>query len=558
MKVLAKNGWEKPRRLRQPSLGSGCSLSARDWPLGVMRKDAGGKWRQVNRHARRLLGMDEQLSLEALSDPDWLQQHPDFCQALAQIAASDTYVWQNKQKAREYIRLQNPPSTLAVTKLAVSAARGAPQCLLIVLKAVLPNSMDSSRQSRMLQFALDQARTAIWCKDGEQRILWANRAASNLLGRDSRDIVGHQEEVMVQRELLSCNETDDPKLQSHLRPPPSLEQWILPNGQVLTVEVDRVPYHGSSTIVYVRDMTEREKREDKLRADEERYRTIVNEIKDGYFETDLAGNLTFFNPALTEILGYPEDEMYGLNDRQYTDEDNAKALYHAFNQVFRTGQPVAAEWQIIRKDQARRYLDASVSLVKNEAGDPVGFRGIARDITDRKTMELQLHYLAHHDILTNLPNRSVVVEYLNSAIMAAAAQDMMAAVFFIDLDRFKYVNDTMGHVAGDQMLKAVAQRLQAALRKEALVARMGGDEFIIVLPLVTAIPEVNTVAQRVLDRLGQPWEVGGKVFLCPGSIGIAIYPDDGANPDTLLKHADIAMYRAKGRGGNGYVLYRSG
>lgn len=392
--------------------------------------------------------------------------------------------------------------------------------------------------------------TAIWCTDATHRIIKANMAASLLLTGTYRSIDGsdvgkffdHGGPEVKDNEVISTG-----KPEYH-----NVERWDLADRRILDVEVDRIPLHEGKRVgvlvVMVRPMASWR---------EQRYRTILEEIKDGYFEVDLAGNLTFFNPALVEILGYPEEEMYGLNDREYTDSQNAKALYERFNQVYRTGNPFSAEWEIIRKDGARRYLDATVSLMRDDVGNPIGFRGIVRDITPRKTMELQLHHMAHHDILTNLPNRSLVMDRLTKALSEASVTGVMVAVLFIDLDRFKYINDTLGHSAGDQLLQSVAKRLQSGLRTPDVVARMGGDEFIVVLPHVMSVDEVLQIAQRVILRLQQPWSISGKVFLCPASVGIAVYPDDGASPETLLKHADIAMYRAKAKGGNGYALYRT-
>ncbi|MCL4351946.1 MAG: diguanylate cyclase [Firmicutes bacterium] len=394
--------------------------------------------------------------------------------------------------------------------------------------------------------------TAIWCTDVAHRIVKANAAASFLLTGTYSNIDGSVVGEFFGRDGFSPEVMDATVISSGKPDYHAVEHWNLADRRTLDVEVDRIPLREGNRVVALAVMVR-----PVASWSEQRYRTILEEIKDGYFEVDLAGNLTFFNPALVEILGYPEDELYGLNDREYTDPQNAKALYERFNQVYRTGNPFSAEWEIIRKDGAHRYLDATVSLMRDGVGNPVGFRGIARDITPRKTMELQLHHLAHHDILTNLPNRFLVMDGLSRALSEASTSGVMVAVLFVDLDRFKYINDTLGHSAGDQLLQNVAKRLQAGLRSPDVVARMGGDEFIVVLPRVTSVEEILQIAQRMILRLQQPWSISGKVFFCPASIGIAIYPDDGASPESLLKHADIAMYRAKAKGGNSYALYRS-
>ena len=143
--------------------------------------------------------------------------------------------------------------------------------------------------------------------------------------------------------------------------------------------------------VWVKDITERKRAEETLRQSEEKYRTILENIEDGYYEVDLPGNFTFFNDPVCQLFGYSKDELMGMNNRRYTDQENSKKLYQTFNKVYKTGEPTKGfDWEIIRKDGTKRYIEASVSLVKNSSGQPIGFRGIVRDITERKQAEENL------------------------------------------------------------------------------------------------------------------------------------------------------------------------
>jgi diguanylate cyclase (GGDEF)-like protein/PAS domain S-box-containing protein len=333
-------------------------------------------------------------------------------------------------------------------------------------------------------------------------------------------------------------------------------QHRLANGQIRDVEVYSGPlFMGGKQLVYsiVHDITERKQAEEALRQSEEKYRNILENIQEGYYEVDLAGNFTFFNDSMCRIFGYPKEELMGINNRQYTDRENAKKLFQAFHQVYRTGEPHRGyDYEIIRKDGTKRYIETSVSLRKDASGNPIGFRGIARDITERKRTEEELAYRATHDLLTGLPNRMLFKDRFNVAMAQVQRIHKKMAVIFLDLDRFKEVNDTLGHDAGDELLYAVGNRLTNLVRKTDTVARMGGDEFLLLLPNIVQLEDAINIAQKVLDALRQPFILVGHEVSINISIGVAIYPDDGLDIDTLVNRADKAMYEAKQRGQNTY------
>ncbi|MDA8195395.1 MAG: EAL domain-containing protein [Thermaerobacter sp.] len=537
-------------------------------PAAIFLKDGQGRWQMLNRAAMQLVELDETKPWWGRTDLELADMYPQTRATFEVCAASDERAWHAMRESHGFERVVDADGrehNLSIRKIPFFRPDGTRKALLVIATdGRSPQQSEECLQRRQqeLETIIDATSSAIWYKDRNHRFLRVNRAACALIGRRYDEIVGHLDEEIFPSNVEQYREFENYVMDSQRSTWDSIEKLVLATGEAIDVEVDRVPYLAGAevigVIVFARDVTHRVKTETALRASEERYRNILAEIKDGYFEVDISGNLTFFNPALCDILGYPADEMYGLNDRQYTDHQNAQELYQAFNRVYRTGIPFAAEWQIIRKDGERRYLDASVSLMRDDDNRPIGFRGIARDITERKNSELQLHFLAHHDRLTNLPNRSRVVEQLEMALQFARRRRQVLAVLFIDLDRFKNVNDTLGHAAGDQLLQGVAKRLQEDVRDGDMVARMGGDEFIVLLSSVSQVDDVRHVANRILQRLREPWELDGEEFRCPGSIGIALYPDDGEDPGTLLKHADIAMYRAKDAGGNGYVLYNAG
>lgn len=295
-----------------------------------------------------------------------------------------------------------------------------------------------------------------------------------------------------------------------------------------------------------------------LRQSEERYRTILESIEDGYYEVDLAGNLTFFNDSLCKIYGYSRDELMGMNNRDYMSPETSKKTFEIFNKVYRTGEPNRIfDWEFIKKDKSIVNVEISVSLMKDAAGERIGFRGIVRDVSERKRNEERIRYLANYDSLTGLLNRALFRDRLSHAMERARRQDANVAVLFIDLDRFKSVNDTLGHSVGDELLRETARRITGCLRESDTVARLGGDEFVVMLEDVRVPERVDTVAKRILKALARPAIVAGKEVFSSASIGITVYPCDAFDVDGLLRNADAAMYLAKDRGRNNYQFFTS-
>ncbi|HHO75680.1 MAG TPA: sensor domain-containing diguanylate cyclase [Deltaproteobacteria bacterium] len=304
-----------------------------------------------------------------------------------------------------------------------------------------------------------------------------------------------------------------------------------------------------------RDITEQLRNEQDLVDTNMRFSSILRSIEDGYYEVDLAGNMTFFNNRVNEHLGYTQEEMQGINYRDYMDEKNAKIVFETFHNVFVSGKSVkSVEWELMKKDRTKIFVDASVNLMTKRNNEPCGFHGIIRDATDRKRSEQELAFLAYHDALTGLYNRKAFIARLEETLKDARRYEKRRAILFMDLDKFKMVNDIYGHEIGDKILIEVSKRLRTILRDTDYISRLGGDEFTVILGNSTELLP-GKVAQRIIDNLCRPYDISGIVidFVTP-SLGIGVYPDDGHDGETLLKHADQAMYKAK-ETGNRYVLY---
>jgi diguanylate cyclase (GGDEF)-like protein/PAS domain S-box-containing protein len=307
------------------------------------------------------------------------------------------------------------------------------------------------------------------------------------------------------------------------------------------------------------DITERKKLEEALKTSEERYRTILEEIQDNYFETDLAGNFIFVNDAMCRTLGYSKEELIGMNYQVFAAKEDAEVVYRDFNRVFRTGETMKGlSYKFIQKNGTVGFGELSVSATKDETGNVIAFRGIARDVTERKRLERELNDIATHDFLTGLPNRLLLQDRLNVALAGARRNRTKLAVMMLDLDRFKVVNDTFGHSLGDKVLRVAGERLVALVRKSDTVARVGGDEFLVLLPKIARVEDSIRVARKILEAFRKPFVINSFKVRITNSVGIAIYPEDGEDSDTLLRNADIAMYWVKEQGRDNYASYSTG
>ncbi len=291
---------------------------------------------------------------------------------------------------------------------------------------------------------------------------------------------------------------------------------------------------------------------------EEKYRTILESIEEGYFEVDLAGNVTFFNSSMLKMIGYTEEELLGLNYREFMDQWTSQKVFREYNKAFRTGAlPTPFDWELVKKDGQKMHVETSLSFVKNSRDEIVGFRGIARDISIRKQFEEELLYMASHDHLTGLYNRGALFERLRETLAYARRFDKKCALLFLDLDNFKDVNDKFGHEIGDRVLQETARRLSSMLRETDYLCRHGGDEFTILLNNPDNMnPE--EVARKIIEKLGMPFRINSHdIDFITISVGISMYPADGTTIDDLVKHADQAMYKAKEQK-NTFICYNGG
>lgn len=294
-----------------------------------------------------------------------------------------------------------------------------------------------------------------------------------------------------------------------------------------------------------------------LQNSENRVQAVLDNVEEGIITLNDIGTIELFNPGAERMFGYRSHEVLGKSLSLLMPEPYYSEYDEYLGRSPQSGQSGGLEGSRevagLRRDGSRFPMEVRISPFSLEGQRR--FIGTLRDITERKETEAKIIHLAHFDALTDLPNRLLVQDRIKQAIVAAQRSGLEFAVLFIDLDKFKDINDTLGHDTGDRLLEMVARRLTESLRAQDTVGRQGGDEFIVLLASLTTASDSSRVAQKILDALAVPFEIQGQNLRSGASIGIAVYPQDGADVESLLKNSDTAMYSAKALGRNNYQFF---
>jgi diguanylate cyclase (GGDEF)-like protein/PAS domain S-box-containing protein len=338
----------------------------------------------------------------------------------------------------------------------------------------------------------------------------------------------------------------------------------------------RKPYAADELIITINNAL-KEKRLQKhntvmqkqLTESEHLHRYIVDTSPDIIYILDQEGYFTFINERIESLLGFSKEQIIGKHYSFLIHHDDIERARYIFNER-RIGSRASKNIELRLKCKDDRsslhFNNRTLPIELNSMGmysgkntkanDYTGTYGVARDVTERKIAEETICFQAYHDLLTKLPNRALLRDRLSLAINQAKRDKENLAVMFLDLDRFKNINDSLGHMIGDELLQQVSTRLKDCIRQADTLARFGGDEFTLMLTkLKDAREDASKLANKITDTLKQPFIIDGHELYVSTSIGIALYPQDGTNMDSLIKHADVAMYHVKGQGKNGYQFY---
>jgi len=337
---------------------------------------------------------------------------------------------------------------------------------------------------------------------------------------------------------------------------------IRKNGTVFTVLLNAVAVKDAQgNFLKIRstvfDISERKRIEQELRVSEARFHNAMDTAPIGMAIIDLSGKYVEVNQSLCQILGYSKEELLNMTFQQITHPDDV-AIDVANSQKLIEGKiPLnQIEKRYVRKNGEIIWVQLTASILRDSlSNEPLYFITQVEDITDRKLTEERIRHLAYHDSLTNLPNRRLLLDRMHHAMDFAKRHQNIMALMFLDLDRFKNVNDTLGHDVGDELLKAVAARLNTALRSIDTIARVSGDEFVIILNELTTQNEASLIADKIIESMNHRFLIHGHELHVGCSIGITLYPNDALEVSDLMKKADLAMYAAKESGRNQYRFY---
>jgi diguanylate cyclase (GGDEF)-like protein/PAS domain S-box-containing protein len=307
-------------------------------------------------------------------------------------------------------------------------------------------------------------------------------------------------------------------------------------------------------------MLERSAYAEALFLEKERAQVTLNSIGDAVISTDLAGKVTYLNPVAESMTGWSRQDALGRPLQEVLtliDGDSREPALDPLAMAIRDNKSVGLSNNciLIRRDGYESAIEDTAAPIHDRRGQVTGAVIVFHDVSVARTMSIRMSYLAQHDFLTGLPNRMLLNDRLTQAIAAAHRHRKLLAALFLDVDHFKQINDSLGHAIGDQLLHSIAQRLVACVRDSDTVSRQGGDEFVVLLSEVSRAEDAALTARKILAAVRRPHRIGDQDVNVTVSVGIGVYPDDGADADTLLKNADLALFQAKAQGRSNHQFF---
>jgi len=424
-----------------------------------------------------------------------------------------------------------------------------------------PERPRPSQLDQMFAALLDSSDDLIFSVDGAGIVSYWNRGAERALGYAPESIVGRSEMQLIPAE----RHTESGLLHRRVLAGERVARFetvrLHSNGEPVYLSLNFSPLRdGADTVTGVavigRDITDRVRAEKALRESERQLESILNNAAEGMIVLSENGTLERINLVAQRLFGLDANAATGMNLRQLAIDlaaDDARSALE--NSVWmRTLLGGRRELSGRRADGALFPLELSLSEIALEPSPPK-FTAVLRDITERKRWETQIYALAYSDPLTGLPNRLLLRDRLEHAIATAQRNRSLVAVLFVDLDNFKRVNDSFGHHVGDQLLRDIAERARSCVREIDTVCRVGGDEFVVVLPELRDPQDAGAVARKIHGALAQPYRIDVHSMNVTPTLGISVYPQHGTDAETLIRNADAAMYHAKESGKNAFRFY---
>ncbi len=449
----------------------------------------------------------------------------------------------NQQLAAEMIERQQAQESLRLEAMAREQAES-----------------ELRRSEERMRMAMKAAKIGFWDLDViKDEHVWSD-ACKALLGvppntrasyQALRSVVHVDDWKMMQAKIDGAiQEKLDYAVEFRVVWPDNSLHWRTSIGQAFYDDAGQVTRMSGITV----DIDERKSAEERLHLQAAALEAAANAI----VITDRQGTIVWVNAAATALTGYSKEELLGNNPRLFKSGEQSESYYVNLWTTISSGKVWKGEILNRRKDGTTYTEETTITPVAQGSGNPADTHYIAikQDITDRKVAEERVEFLAYYDALTALPNRTLLKDRLSQALARARRQKDKVALLFLDLDRFKIINDSLGHSLGDHLLQDVAARLRTWAREQDTAARLGGDEFLVVLTGIKDIPDAAVAAERLMDTMTAEFVVQGHSLSVSCSLGISIFPEHGTNAETLIKHADAAMYSAKDRGRNNFQFFK--
>ena len=475
----------------------------------------------------------------------------------AQIRAQDEMVLRclEPRMFEEHYELQNRMVDSLVTKFPLFDTEGLP----VGVGSVDTDMTEDRKQRRAAQEAEEKYRALI-----EQSLagififqdsvmVYVNQKLAEMLGRQAENVINSRlEDLLPEGESQRVSELIRQRFDDSVPIMHYATRVIRSDGSLLDVEVHSrlIDYQGrAASIGFVLDIS------DRIAADASQKMTakVFETSAEGILICDAEGRIVAVNPAFSRITGYSSEDAVGKVSRVFSDRQ--RECFGAMMAALDDPGNWRGELLDRRKNGDWYPSELSLSVVRYPLGAVVNYVGLFDDITVRKQAQERLNFLANHDPLTRLPNRSFLISSLEDRLLNMVGKDGQLAVIFIDLDRFKLINDSFGHQTGDELLRVIAIRLSNAIGEHGMLARLGGDEFTLLVNDFGSLGALSELSEQVLAVLAQPLRLEEHEVFVTGSIGISVFPNDGADARTLLKNADVAMYRAKDLGKNTYQFF---
>ncbi|MGG7621435.1 PAS domain S-box protein [Bacillus coreaensis] len=390
----------------------------------------------------------------------------------------------------------------------------------------------------------------------EGKILYANRSALNVMKEIDLKDQSIFSYIHPDYHEVSKKRISNEKVGSEI---PNIEiQLVRRDGEIIYADVGgmAIIYDGSSAFMTLfKDVSQRKYMEQVLIESEEKYRLIADNMTDLVSIVDIHGIMKYLSPSHQMVLGHSPEVYEGQSAFSYIHPEEIEELQHQFMDILKNKETKTVEFRHLHVSGEWIWVEAKATPVMDDEGTVLHVQIVAREITERKLLEGKLRFMAFHDILTELPNRRMFKAKLEEILEEANRYDRKFAVLYMDMDKFKHINDTYGHDIGDELLKQFSKKVKDCLRKSDMLARIGGDEFCALLK-INQEKDVLLTAQRILDSIQAKWKIREYEFFTTSSIGIAVY-EHGFGVDELIKNADLALYQAKEKGRNNYQIYSS-